>query len=74
MLQDEQTRDQPRRQAGLARPGGTYPSEAAIKETPIDLPRQPHQRMIEIDDHLQRRSQQIFLTIVPWLCHRVPQR
>jgi hypothetical protein len=40
----------------------------------MDLARQPYQRMTEVDDRLKRRSQQILLTIVPWLCHRVPQR
>src|SRR5438132_14394523 len=28
--------------------------------------------MAEIDDVLQRRPQQVLLTIVPWLRHRVP--
>jgi hypothetical protein len=30
--------------------------------------------MTQIDDRFQRRPQQILLTIVPWLRHRVPQR
>jgi peptidoglycan/xylan/chitin deacetylase (PgdA/CDA1 family) len=38
------------------------------------IARQPHLRMAEVDDVLQRRPQQILLTIVPWLCHRAPQR
>src|SRR5207247_1932294 len=37
-----------------------------------DLTRQPHQRMSKIDDVLERRSQQILLTIVSRLGHRAP--
>src|SRR5947208_3029307 len=37
---------------------------------PIDIARQPHQRMSKIDDLLKRRSQQI--TIVSRLRHRAP--
>src|SRR5438477_7900667 len=35
--------------------------------------RQPHQRMSKVDDVLERRSQQILLTIVPRLRYRAPQ-
>ena len=46
----------------------------AVEKLPIDLARQPHQRMSKIDDVLERRPQQILLTIVPRLRHRAPQR
>jgi hypothetical protein len=30
--------------------------------------------MAEINDALQCRPQEVLLTIVPWLCHRAPER
>ena len=74
VLQDQQPGHQPGGQAGLSRAGRTHPGKPPVEKPPIDLPRQPHQRMTQIDDRLQRRPQQILLTIVPRLCHRVPQR
>jgi len=74
VLQDEQPGHQPGRQRRLSRPGRAYAGKPAVEKAPVDLTRQPHQRMAEVDDLLQRRPQQILLTIVPWLCHRVPQR
>jgi hypothetical protein len=73
-LQDQQPGHQPGRQARLPRAGRANPGKPLIEKLPIDLARQPHQRMAEVDDRLQRRPQQILLAIVPWLCHRVPQR
>jgi len=74
VLQDEQPCDQARRQRWLARTWRADAGKPAVEKPPIDLARQPHQRMAEVDDVLQRRPQQILLTIVPWLCHRAPQR
>jgi hypothetical protein len=74
VLQDQQPGHQPGRQAGLSRAGRTHPGKPGVEKTPIDLPRQPHQRVAEVDDRLQRRPQQVLLTIVPWLRHRAPQR
>jgi len=71
VLQDEQPRHQPGRQRRLPHTRCAYPSKPAVKELPIHLPRQP-QRMAEVDDVLQRRPQQILLTIVSRLRHRVP--
>src|SRR5262249_55428606 len=39
---------------------------------PIDLPRQPHQRMAKVDDLLERRAKQGVLAIVARLAHRSP--
>ena len=52
VLQDEQPRHQPGRQAGLARTGRADAGKAAIEEPPIDLAGQPHQRVAQIDDLL----------------------
>jgi hypothetical protein len=74
VLQDEQPRYQPRRQRRLPHTRRADAGKPAVEKPPIDLARQPYQRMAVIDDRFQRRPQQILLTIVPWLCHRVPQR
>ena len=74
VLQDEQSRHQPRRQWRLAWTRGAHAGKPAVEKLPIDLARQPHQRMSKIDDVLERRPQQILLTIVPRLRHRAPQR
>src|SRR5207248_7739236 len=50
----------------------TLANRPAVEKLPIDLARQPHQRMSKIDDVLERRSQQILLTIVSRLRHRAP--
>ena len=74
VLQDQQPGHQPGRQRRLTRSGRAHAGKPLVEKPPIDLARQPHQRMAEVDDRLQRRPQQVLLTIVPWLCHRVPQR
>ena len=74
VLQNQQPRYQSRRQARLTGSRRADAGKAAVEKPPIDHPRQPRQRMAEIDDILQRRPQQILLTIVPWLRHRVPPR
>jgi hypothetical protein len=55
VLQDEEPGDQPCRQAGLARSRLANRAEATIEEAPIDLLRQPRQRMAQVDDLIQRR-------------------
>ena len=72
VIQDEQPRHQPGRQRRLPHTRCAYAGKTAVEKLPIDLPRQPHQRVPQVDDVLERRPQQILLTIVPWLCHRVP--
>jgi hypothetical protein len=74
VLQDEQPRYQPRRQRRLPHTRRANTGKSAVEKPPIDLARQPYQRMAVIDDRFQRRPQQILLAVVPWLCHRVPQR
>ena len=49
------------------------PTKLPIEKTPIDLLRQPGQRVAQVDDLVQRRPEQLFLTIVTRLCLRVPQ-
>jgi hypothetical protein len=73
VLQDQQPAHQPGRQRRLTRSGRAHAGKPLVEKPPIDRPRQPHQRMAEIDDLLQRWPQQILLTIVPWLRHRAPQ-
>jgi hypothetical protein len=55
VLQDKQPRHQTGRQAGLARTRRADAGKALIEKPPIDLTRQPHQRMAQIDDLLQCR-------------------
>lgn len=42
-------------------------AQAAIEETPIGPPRQPHRRMIHGDSLLKRRPKQTPLAIMPKL-------
>jgi hypothetical protein len=65
---------QPRRQRRLTHTRRANAGKPAVEKPPINLAPQPYQRMAVIDDRFQRRTQQILLTVVPWLCHRVPQR
>jgi len=58
----------------LARTWRADAGKPAVKKPPIDLARQPHQRMAEVDDVPQRRPQQILLTIVPGFAIAPPQR
>jgi hypothetical protein len=72
VLEDEQPGHQPRRQRRLSRPDTTERTKAPGQKIPIDLLRQPHQRMAEVDDLRQRRPKQVILTIVARLAHRSP--
>src|SRR6202163_788741 len=47
-------------------------TEAPGQKIPIDLLRQPHQRMAKVDDLRQRRPKQVILTIVARLAHPSP--
>ena len=73
VLQDQEPGHQPDRQRRMAGAGLVDPAELPIEETPIDPLRQPHQRMAHVDDLVQRRPEQLLLTIIPRLRHRVPQ-
>ena len=74
VLQDEQTPPPAASAAAAAPHPPRTPRQTARRGTPNRSPGQPHQRMAEVDDRLQRRPQQILLTIVPRLRHRAPQR
>jgi hypothetical protein len=54
---------------GRPRPQATYRAEALRQKIPINLRREPHQRMAKVDDLLQRRAKQIVLAVVPRLAH-----
>jgi hypothetical protein len=41
-----------------------------VDEAPIDLARQPHQRMLQVDDPIQRRPEKVLLTLLGRLAHR----
>jgi hypothetical protein len=64
VLEDEQAGDQPCRQRRLTGPRFTGRGEALLEETPVDLLRQPYQRVAHIDDLLQRRPEQVLLPLV----------
>src|SRR5258708_34690594 len=88
MFEDEQPGHQPCWQWRLPRPYATYRAEALRQKIPINLRREPHQRMAKIDDLLPRRAKQIRLAVVARLApcpsltterarkgeHRPPQR
>src|SRR5258705_13205139 len=56
MFEDEQPGHQPCWQWRVPPPHPTYPAEALRQKNPINLPREPHQRMGKNDDLLQRRA------------------
>jgi hypothetical protein len=72
VLENEQPSHQPRRQRRMAGPFVTHRAEAPSQEIPIDLRGQPHQRMAEVDDLIQRWTKQVVLAIVARLAHRSP--
>src|SRR6516164_723886 len=72
MLENKQPGHQPRRQRRLPGSHPTHRAEASRQKVPIDLPRQPHQRMAKVDDLLEKRAKQVVLAIVAWLAHRSP--
>src|SRR5262245_11600457 len=74
MLENEQPGHQPRRQRRLPGSHPTHRAEAPRQKVPIDLPRQPHQRMAKVDDLLERRAKQGVLAIVARLAHRSPRQ
>src|SRR5258706_11242161 len=61
MFEDEQPGHQPCWQWRLPPPYATYRAEALRQKIPINLRREPHQRMAKIDDLLQRRAKKILL-------------
>src|SRR5258706_16107283 len=71
MFEDEQPGHQPCWQWRLPRPYATYRAEALRQKNPINLRREPHQRMGKIYDLLQRRAKQIVLAVGAPPAHRV---
>src|SRR5258705_12191922 len=69
MFEDEQPGHQPCWQWRLPRAYATYPAEALRQKIPINLRREPHQRMAKIADLLQRRAKQIVLAGVAPAAH-----
>ena len=70
-----QPRHQPRGQRRLTGAVRVGLPKRPLQECPVCLARQPHQRMAQIDDLVQPRSEQVLfarLTTFPWL-HRAPQ-
>src|SRR5262249_34901459 len=61
VLEDRQPRHQPRRQRRLARFVGVDRPEPLLQKTPVDRPRQFHQRVAQVDDLIQPRAEQILL-------------
>src|SRR6201987_4941358 len=72
VFEDEQPGHQPRWQRRLARPYATDRTEALRQKIPINLRREPHQRVAKVDDRLQRRAKQVVLAIVARLAHDSP--
>ncbi len=72
VLQDEEAGHQSRRQARLARTGLADRAEASIEKAPVDLARQPHQRVAQVNDLIERRSEQILLAVVSRSAHASP--
>jgi hypothetical protein len=50
-------------------PGPAHRGEALLQEIPVDLPRQPHQRVAHVDDPIQYRQKQILLPLVAGFRH-----
>src|SRR5262249_31869386 len=65
-------RHQSRRQARLTGTIGAHRGKAPVEELPVDLVRQEHQRVLQVDDLIQARQQQVRLARVSWLGHLVP--
>ena len=65
VLEDGQSRHQPRRQRRPARLVLVDRAEPFLEERPVDRPRQLHQRMVHVDDRVQPRAQKIGLSAVP---------
>src|SRR5258707_14772002 len=64
MFEDEQPGHQPCWQWRLARAYATYRAETLHQKNPINLRREPHQRMAKIVDLPQRRAKKIVPGVV----------
>jgi len=57
VLEDQEPGDQPRRQWRLPGPGPVHRAKTCPNKLPIELSGQPHQRVPEVDDGIQRRPE-----------------
>src|SRR5215471_16359168 len=73
VLEDEETGDQTGRQRWLAGACRADRGEASFQKAPVDLLRQPDQRVTHVDDPLQGRPEQILLPLIARLRHRFPR-
>ena len=69
VLEDHQAGHQSHRQGRLAGSGLEDAAEPALEEGPVDVLSQPHQRMLQVDDAVQGRAEQILLALVSWGRH-----
>jgi hypothetical protein len=53
------------------RTGQADRAEPAVEKVPVDPIPQQHQRMLQVDDPIQCRLQEVFLAFVPRSSHRV---
>ena len=65
MLEDGEPRHQSRRQRRPAGTGLVDGTERRFQEPPVDRPRQPHQRVLHVDDLIEPRAKQILLAALP---------
>src|SRR5262245_36413282 len=65
VLEQGQPRHQPGRQRRLARLVAIDRPELLLQETPVDRPRQLHQRVLHVDDLVKPRAEQILLATLP---------
>jgi hypothetical protein len=62
--------NEPRRQWRLPWPRAADRAKALRQKWPIDFAREAYQGMAKVDDLIQRRAEQIVLTVVARLAHR----
>src|SRR5450631_4513240 len=67
VLEDGKPRHQTRRQRRMTRLVRVDRAKLLFQEAPVDRSRQPHQRVLQIDDLIQTRAEQILLVGLPSL-------
>ena len=61
VLEDRETRCQPRRRWWLARGVGVHIAELGLEQRPFDQPAEPHHLVLHVDHLIEPRSEQIVL-------------
>jgi hypothetical protein len=76
VLEDRKPRHQPRRQRGVAGLVRIDRAEPRLEKAPVDRPAELRQRVIEVDDLVEPRPEEIVLPAVPPLLgpHRITLR